>query len=47
MLLENSHFGCIDVLVNNAVSFAAGLTFEAATWDHFRAGFDGVVFIQD
>ena len=38
-----SHFGRIDVLVNNAASFAADLTFEAATWDDFRAEFDGVV----
>ena len=38
-----SHFGRIDVLVNNAASFAADLTFEAATWDDFRAEFEGVV----
>lgn len=38
-----SHFGRIDILVNNAASFAADLTFEAATWDDFRAEFDGVV----
>ena len=38
-----SHFGRIDVLVNNASSFAADLTFEAATWDDFRAEFEGVV----
>ena len=38
-----SHFGRIDVLVNNAASFAADLTFETATWDDFRAEFEGVV----
>lgn len=38
-----SHFGRIDILVNNASSFAADLTFEAATWDDFRAEFEGVV----
>lgn len=38
-----SHFGRIDVLVNNAASFAADLDFEAATWDDFRAEFEGVV----
>lgn len=38
-----SHFGRIDILVNNAASFAADLTFENATWDDFRAEFDGVV----
>ncbi len=38
-----SHFGRIDILVNNAASFAADLDFEAATWDDFRAEFDGVV----
>jgi len=38
-----SHFGRIDILVNNAASFAADLNFEAATWDDFRAEFDGVV----
>ena len=38
-----SHFGRIDILVNNASSFAADLDFEAATWDDFRAEFDGVV----
>ncbi len=38
-----SHFGRIDVLVNNAASFAADLDFAAATWDDFRAEFDGVV----
>ncbi len=38
-----SHFGRVDVLVNNASSFAADLDFEAATWDDFRAEFDGVV----
>ena len=38
-----SHFGRLDILVNNASSFAAGLDFAAATWDDFRAEFDGVV----
>jgi 3-oxoacyl-[acyl-carrier protein] reductase len=38
-----SHFGRIDILVNNASSFAADLNFEDATWDDFRAEFDGVV----
>ena len=38
-----SHFGRIDILVNNAASFAADLTFEAATWEDFRAEFEGVV----
>lgn len=38
-----SHFGRIDILVNNASSFAADLDFAAATWDDFRAEFDGVV----
>ena len=38
-----SHFGRIDILVNNASSFAADLDFAAAAWDDFRAEFDGVV----
>ncbi len=38
-----SHMGRIDILVNNASSFAHDLDFEAATWDDFRAEFDGVV----
>ena len=38
-----SHFGRIDVLVNNAASFAADLDFMAATWEDFRTEFDGVV----
>ncbi|MGI4791570.1 MAG: SDR family oxidoreductase [Janthinobacterium lividum] len=38
-----SHFGRIDILVNNAASFAADSKFEAAIWDDFRAEFDGVV----
>ena len=38
-----SHFGRVDILVNNAASFAADLDFETATWDDFRAEFDGVV----
>lgn len=35
--------GRIDILVNNAASFAADIDFAAATWDDFRAEFDGVV----
>lgn len=38
-----SRFGRIDVLVNNAASFAADLDFDRATWDDFRAEFEGVV----
>ena len=38
-----SHFGRIDILVNNAASFAADLDFAAAVWDDFRAEFTGVV----
>ena len=38
-----SHFGRIDILVNNASSFASDLNFASATWDDFRAEFDGVV----
>lgn len=38
-----SHYGQLDILVNNASSFAHGLTLETATWDDFRAEFDGVV----
>jgi 3-oxoacyl-[acyl-carrier protein] reductase len=38
-----SHFGRVDVLVNNAASFAHDLSFDKATWDDFRAEFDGVV----
>ncbi len=38
-----SHFGHIDILVNNASSFASNLDFASATWDDFRAEFDGVV----
>ena len=38
-----SHFGRIDVLVNNASSFASDLDFERATWDDFQAEFAGVV----
>lgn len=38
-----SHFGRIDILVNNASSFAADKDFASATWDDFRAEFDGVV----
>jgi 3-oxoacyl-[acyl-carrier protein] reductase len=42
-LALGAHFGRIDILVNNAASFAADLDFEKATWDDFRAEFDGVV----
>ena len=38
-----SHFGRLDILVNNAASFAADLDFASATWDDFRDEFDGVV----
>jgi len=38
-----AHFGRIDILVNNASSFAADLPFEAATWEDFQAEFAGVV----
>lgn len=38
-----SHYGQLDILVNNAASFAHGLTLETASWDDFRAEFDGVV----
>ena len=38
-----SHFGRLDILVSNAASFAADLSFENASWDDFRAEFDGVV----
>ena len=38
-----SHLGRVDILVNNAASFAADLDFASATWDDFRAEFDGVV----
>lgn len=38
-----SHFGRIDILVNNASSFASDLDFASATWDDFQAEFAGVV----
>ena len=38
-----AHYGRIDILVNNAASFAADLTFENASWDDFQVEFDGVV----
>ena len=38
-----ARYGHIDILVNNAASFAADITFEEATWDDFKAEFDGVV----
>ena len=38
-----AHLGRMDILVNNAASFAAGLTFEKASWADFQNEFDGVV----
>lgn len=38
-----AHFGHLDVLVNNAASFAADRTFAQATWDEFQQEFAGVV----
>ena len=38
-----AHYGRIDILVNNAASFAADLPFERATWEDFQAEFNGVV----
>lgn len=38
-----ARFGRVDILVNNAASFAHSLPLEAATWDDFRNEFDGVV----
>ncbi len=38
-----AHFGRLDILVNNAASFAADLTFQQATWDDFAQEFAGVV----
>ncbi len=38
-----SHHGQLDILINNASSFAHGLTLETASWDDFRTEFDGVV----
>jgi len=38
-----AQYGRIDILVNNAASFAADLTFENVSWDDFKAEFDGVV----
>jgi 3-oxoacyl-[acyl-carrier protein] reductase len=38
-----SHTGRIDILVNNAASFAHGLSLEQATWEDFQAEFQGVV----
>ena len=38
-----AHFGRIDVLVNNAASFAADLDFEKSAWKDFQAEFNGVV----
>lgn len=38
-----AHFGRLDILVNNASSFAADLPFAEASWADFQAEFDGVV----
>lgn len=38
-----AHFGKLDVLVNNASSFAADKDFAHASWEDFRAEFEGVV----
>ncbi len=38
-----AHFGRLDILVNNASSFAADKRFEDARWEDFQAEFDGVV----
>lgn len=38
-----AHFGGIDILVNNASSFAHDLSFEQASWPDFEAEFRGVV----
>ncbi|MDQ2799376.1 MAG: SDR family oxidoreductase, partial [Armatimonadota bacterium] len=38
-----AHFGGIDILVNNASSFAHDLSFEKASWADFAAEFSGVV----
>ncbi len=38
-----AHFGKLDILVNNASSFAADLPFAEASWADFQAEFDGVV----
>ncbi len=38
-----AHFGRLDILVNNASSFAADVNFAEASWADFQAEFDGVV----
>jgi 3-oxoacyl-[acyl-carrier protein] reductase len=38
-----SHYGRVDILVNNAASFAADLSFAQATWEDFAMEFAGVV----
>ncbi len=38
-----AHFGRLDILVNNAASFAADLRFAEASWADFQSEFDGVV----
>lgn len=38
-----SHTGRIDILVNNAASFAHDLNFENARWEDFQTEFNGVV----
>ena len=39
----DSHFGRLDILVNNAASFAHGKNAETAEWPDFEAEFAGVV----
>jgi 3-oxoacyl-[acyl-carrier protein] reductase len=39
----DSHFGRIDILVNNAASFAHGKSAETAEWSDYEAEFAGVV----
>ena len=39
----DSHFGRLDILVNNAASFAHGKNAEAADWADYEAEFAGVV----
>jgi len=39
----DSHFGRLDILVNNAASFAHGKNAETADWADFEAEFAGVV----
>jgi len=39
----DSHFGRLDILINNAASFAHGKNAETAEWSDFEAEFAGVV----